>query len=170
MTEQSPTTWRDDAWFNALFAEHAQAVHRYFARRAPHSDVEDLAADVLATAWRRREDVPEGLELPWLYRTAGFVLANYRRKGRPIPVEDIADSPDGGANDPADLVIADAHVREVLAGLSPRERQVLLLHAWEGLDGESLGQALGLSRGGAASALSRARAHLRDAWGERVEA
>ncbi|GAB2604965.1 RNA polymerase sigma factor [Pseudactinotalea suaedae] len=162
---------RDRAWFDALFTEHARAVHRYFLRRAPHDDTEDLAADVLATAWRRREDVPEGHELAWLYRTAGFVLANYRRKGRPVPVEELPDDVDGTyAADPADIVVEDDELRGVLAGLSARDRQVLLLHVWEGLDGEGLGRALGISRGGAAAALSRARARLRDGWRDRVEA
>lgn len=162
-------TPRDRVWFDALFAEHAHQVHRYFLRRAPHDDAEDLAADVLATAWRRRDDVPEGHELPWLYRTAGFVLANYRRKSRPIPVEELPDDPDADhADDPAEIVVADDEVRGVLARLSARDRRILLLHVWEGLDGEALAEALGITRGGAAAALSRARARLRDGWDEPV--
>jgi RNA polymerase sigma factor (sigma-70 family) len=166
-----PAQARDKAWFDALFAEHARAVHRYFLRRAPHDEAEDLAADVLATAWRRRDDIPEGHELAWLYRTAGFVLANFRRKGRAIPVEELPDDTDGEyAADPADVVVEDEAVRRVLTDLSPRDRQVLLLHVWEGLDGAALGEALGISRGGAAAALSRARARLREGWDDRVEA
>lgn len=153
---------RDDAWFDALFRAHAGAVHRYFARRAPADDVQDLTADVLVTAWRRRDDVPEGAELPWLYRTAGFVLANHRRKGRPVPVEHVPDEVDDA--DPAHLVLADEEVRTALAGLSARDRRVLLLHAWEGLSGEELGAVLGVGRGGADAALSRARARLRAAF------
>lgn len=157
---------RDRAWFDQLFRDHATAVHRYFLRRSPRDDAEDLAADVLATAWRRRDDVPEGHELAWLYRTAGFVLANHRRKGRPVPVGDIPEDADIDlGDDPAAIVVADAEVRAVLARLGARERHILLLHAWEGMDGEELAHALGMSRGGAASALSRARAHLRTAWG-----
>ncbi|NCT92196.1 sigma-70 family RNA polymerase sigma factor [Cellulomonas sp. APG4] len=155
---------RDDAWFDELFRLHATAVHRYFARRAPAADVQDLAADVLATAWRRRDDVPDGAELPWLYRTAGFVLANHRRKGRPTPVEHLPDVADD--TDPADLAVADDEVRRALARLSARDRQVLLLNAWEGLDGQQLAEVLGISRGGADAALSRARARLRAAWAD----
>ncbi|WP_024285768.1 RNA polymerase sigma factor [Cellulomonas sp. KRMCY2] len=156
---------RDDAWFDGLFRAHSTAVYRYFARRAALDDAQDLTADVLATAWRRREDVPEGAELPWLYRTAGYVLANHRRKGRPVPVEVVPDEPDDA--DPADLTLADEEVRGVLAALSPRDRRILLLHAWEGLDGDQLAAALGISRGGADAALSRARARLRQVWAER---
>lgn len=151
-----------DAWFEDLFRSHATALHRYFARRAPADDVQDLAAEVLATAWRRRADVPAGAELPWLYRTAGYVLANHRRKARPVPVEVVPDDVDDA--DPAHLVLADEQVRAALQVLSPRDRRILLLHAWDGLGGAELAEVLGIGRGGADAALSRARARLREAW------
>lgn len=153
---------RDDAWFEALFRAHATAVLRYFLRRGAGDDAQDLTADVLATAWRRRDDVPEGAELPWLYRTAGFVLANHRRKGRPVPVAEIADEATG--DDPEGLALADDEVRAVLGALSARDRRILLLHAWEGMDNAGLAEVLGISRGGADAALSRARARLREAF------
>lgn len=165
----SPERLRGDAWFESIFRDHSTAVYRYFARRAGVQEAEDLAADVFATAWRRREDVPEGAELPWLYRTAGFVLANYQRKGRPVPVEQLPDEPDDDV-DPANLAIADDEVRSVLAALAPRDRRILLLVAWEGIDGNELAEVLGISRGGADAALSRARARLREAWESRASA
>ncbi|WP_308200011.1 sigma-70 family RNA polymerase sigma factor [Actinotalea sp. C106] len=155
---------RDDAWFEALFREHSTAVHRYFARRAAHDDVQDLTADVLVTAWRRREAVPEGAELPWLYRTAGYVLANHRRKARAIPVQELPEEVDDA--DPAHLTLADEQVRSALAALSARDRRILLLHSWEGVEGDALAQVLGISRGGADAALSRARARLREVWAQ----
>ncbi len=161
-------TPRDDAWFESLFRAHSTALYRYFARRGPRDDAEDLTAEVLAVAWRRRDTVPDDAVLPWLYRTAGFVLANHRRKGRPVPV---GDAPDEVADaDPADLALADDEVRAVLAALSPRDRRILLLNAWEGLVGEGLAEVLGVSRGGADAALSRARSRLREVWAERLSA
>lgn len=157
-----PEPLRDSAWFDELFRTYSRPVVRYFARRTAPSDVEDLAAEVLAIAWRRRRDVPEGGELPWLYRTAAFVLANHRRKLRPVPIEDGWDGMDD--TDPADLAVADDQARRALASLSTRDRQILLLHAWDGLDGDDLAAVLGISRGGADAALSRARARLRAAW------
>ena len=47
-----------------------------------------------------------------------------------------------------------------------KDREVLRLAAWEGLNGKELAQALGISEGGAGAALSRARANLRKAWGQ----
>lgn len=154
----------DDQWFEDLFRSHATALHRYFARRAPSDDVQDLTAEVLATAWRRRDDVPAEAELPWLYRTAGFVLANHRRKGRPVPVEHVPDEVDDA--DPAHLVLADDDVRRALGALAPRDRRILVLHAWEGLGGAELAEVLGISRGGADAALSRARSRLREIWAQ----
>lgn len=159
----------DAAWFAVLFGAHSGALYRYFRRRLPSGqggvgpDAEDLAAEVLATAWRRREDVPDGAELPWLYRTAGFVLANHRRKARAVPVAEVPEETDAGA-DVEHVVVQDDDVRRSLAALSPRDRRILLLHAWEGLTGDELAAVLGVSRGGADAALSRARARLRAAW------
>lgn len=161
-------TARDDAWFEDLFRAHATALFRYFVRRGPRDDAEDLTADVLAIAWRRRDDVPDGAELPWLYRTAGFVLANHRRKGRPVPVDNVPDEVDDA--DPATLAVDDAELRAVLAALSVRDRRILLLHGWEGLGADELAAVLGISRGGADAALSRARSRLREAWSERLGA
>lgn len=159
--EEAPVP-RDAAWFEQLVREHGTAVYRYVARRAARDDAEDLAADVLAVAWRRRDDVPEGAELPWLYRTAGFVVANHHRKGRPVPVGELPDEIDD--DDPAMRAVQDDRVRRALATLSPRDRQVLLLHAWDGVSGEDLARVLGISRGGADAALSRARSRLAQAW------
>ncbi|MEV7973433.1 sigma-70 family RNA polymerase sigma factor [Cellulomonas sp. NPDC089187] len=149
-------------WFTTLFQDHADAVHRYLLRRGAGPEAEDLTAEVLTVAWRRRSDVPPGAELPWLYRTAGYVLANHRRKGRPMPVAELPDEPD--PDDPALRAVQDDQVRRALAGLSARDREVLLLAAWEGLNGADLAAVLGIGRGGADAALSRARARLRAAW------
>ena len=158
----------DAAWFTTAVREHSTALVRYFARRGPLQDAEDLAAEVFATAWRRRDDVPLNAVLPWLYRTAGFTLANHRRKHRDLPVEAV---PESGrvrvSEDPEMSALFDAELRGVLESVGDRDRRILLLHAWEGLDGEELAVALGISRSGADAALSRARSRLRAAWGER---
>lgn len=149
-------------WFEGVFRRHASAVHRYLARRAHGGEVDDLTAEVFATAWRRRADVPDDHELAWLYRTAGFLLANHRRRSRPVLVEQMPVEVDHA--DPEHLVVVDDEVRGMLGRLSSRDRQVLVLHAWEGLSGAELGAVLGISRGGAEAALSRARARLRELW------
>lgn len=157
---------RDAAWFDQLFAEHAVSVHRYFVRRAPRQEAEDLVAEVFTVAWRRRDSIPDEFVLPWLYKTASYVLSNHRRKPTLTLLADVGTTSDERTRsmDPADLIVEDDDVRQALARLSSRDRKVLMLHAWEGLDGEGLARALGMTRGGAAAALSRARARLREAW------
>nr|WP_199737888.1 sigma-70 family RNA polymerase sigma factor [Cellulomonas sp. PhB150] len=162
VSEQEPVPTRGAPWFEQLVREHATPVHRYLSRRVATDDVEDLSADVLTIAWRRRDEVPEGAELPWLYRTAGFVVANHRRKSRPVPVSEVPEHPDD--DDPALLAVRDDEARRALAALSARDRQIILLHAWEGLSGDGLAGVLGISRGGADAALSRARSRLAAAW------
>jgi RNA polymerase sigma-70 factor (ECF subfamily) len=154
----------DAAWFEDLVRTHTRALHRYLVRRVGIDEADDLAADVLVVAWRRRDDVPDEVPLAWLYRTAGFVVANFRRKGRPIPVGDLPD--EAADDDPAVHAVRDEQVREVLLRLSPRDRQIVLLNAWEGLAGDDLAAVLGIGRGGADAALSRARARLATAWSE----
>lgn len=149
---------RDAAWFTSDVATHLTAVYRYFVRRAARQDADDLTAEVFAIAWRRRDDVPSEAILPWLYRTAGFVLANHRRKAPVFPLH-AADEP--SVIDHAERIADRDELRRALDGLSERDRDILLLHAWEGLDGTELADALGISRSGAHAALSRARARLR---------
>lgn len=152
---------RDAAWFTTEVATHLDAVYRYFVRRAPRQDADDLTAEVFATAWRRRSDIPDEATLPWLYRTAGYVLANHRRRARGIPLH-LADEPADA--DHAQRIAERDELSRALAALAPRDREILLLHAWEGLDGDELADVLGISRSGAQAALSRARARLRAVW------
>jgi RNA polymerase sigma factor (sigma-70 family) len=139
--------------FERLFDDHGRSIHRYFQRRASRNEVEDLTADVFAIAWRRIDEIPEGFAEPWLYRTAWNVLANARRKYVDIPIEELEIS----APDLADDFIEDDELKQAWQQLSIRDREVLRLAAWEGLNGEALAAALGISVGGAGAALSRAR-------------
>lgn len=164
-----PVTRADAEWFTTVVHEHSTALVRYFARRGPRQDAEDLAAEVFAIAWRRRHDVPPEAVLPWLYRTAGFTLANHRRKHIDLPIDAVPESGTARVSEDPELsALFDAELRGALASVGERDRQILLLHAWEGLDGAELADVLGISRSGADAALSRARTRLRSAWQERL--
>lgn len=155
-----------EAWFVAEVVPHLDAVYRYFLRRSASQDADDLTAEVFEVAWRRRSDVPAEWILPWLYRTAGYVLANHRRRIRALPVRLVDEPLDV---DHANLVAERDQLSRALAALSERDRDILLLHAWEGLSGDELAEALGISRSGAQAALSRARARLREVWTPSVQ-
>ena len=151
--------------FERLFDAYAPDVHRYLRRRmAQPADVDDLVADVFLIAWRKLSEIPRDAELPWLYRTAWMELANQRRKVVPFPVGGAADLEGVVATeaDPADRVVEDAEIAAAWKSLGVKDREVLRLAAWEGLTGDALGKALGLSTSAAASALSRARSRFEE--------
>lgn len=150
-----------EAWFTSNVAPHLDSIYRYFLRRAARQDVDDLAAEVFEIAWRRRADVPVEWVLQWLYRTAGYVLANHRRRARVAPLH-LAEEPLD--DDHAQRIADRDELLRALAELPERDRDILLLHAWEGLTGSELADALGISRSGAQAALSRARARFRELW------
>ena len=146
---------------------HAVDVRRYLYRRLvgvpdPASTADELTADVLVVAWRRRADIPAGAELPWLYAVARRVLANYRRRPQDVLVADLGDLDAIDEADPAEIASDNAALADAWRSLSPRDREVLRLVAWEGLTGSQLATALGLSEGGAAAALSRARSRFEE--------
>lgn len=146
---------------------HAGDVRRYLYRRLvgaadPAATADELTADVLVIAWRRRSDIPVDAELPWLYAVARRVLANYRRRPQDVLVADLGALDAMDEADPAEIVSDDAALADAWRSLSARDREVLRLVAWEGLTGAQLAMALGISEGGAVAALSRARARFEE--------
>jgi len=165
--------------FEAAFREHFAPVHRFIARRVGKGLAEDLAAEVFATAYRRRAAYqPErGSLRSWLYGIAANVVRRHWRDEQqlleldaqvtrdllgPLPVAQFADAAD-------ERVIAAAlapRIAGALAALSREQREVLMLHAWADLSHEEIAGALGIAQGTARSRLSRARAALRAQLGE----
>jgi RNA polymerase sigma-70 factor (ECF subfamily) len=150
-----------------MVGAYASDIRRYLYRRLtgtadPASIADDLTADVLVIAWRRRDDVPPGAELPWLYAVARRVLANYRRRPQDVLVADLGELDAIDEADPAEVVTDSAALADAWRVISPRDREVLRLVAWEGLSGAQLATALGISEGGAAAALSRARSRFEE--------
>lgn len=146
---------------------HALDVRRYLYRRLtgsvdPASTADDLTADVLVIAWRKRADIPQGAELAWLYAVARRVLANFRRRPQEVLSADLGELDAIDESDPAEIVTDDAALAQAWRSLVPRDREILRLVAWEGLSGAQLATALGISEGGAVAALSRARARFEE--------
>ena len=161
--------------FAALYDRHADAVHRYAARRLGPEAAEDLMAETFVTAFQRREtyDLTRADARPWLFGIATNLVGRHRRAEArrfkalaqvPVPVEheepvaDRAVARAGATGVRRDLAAA-------LAGLSARHRDVVLLVAWGGLDYEEAAVALGVPVGTVRSRLHRARSRLREALG-----
>ena len=138
--------------FRAVADEATPAVGAYIRRRIyplSYSDVDDLVEEVLIIAWRRLDDIPEGAEVPWLIGVARNVLRNAHL---PSPHHDASAE---------DNVIADEGVRAALESLSDDDRDIVLLHAWDGRSASEIGVILNITANAAAVRLSRAQDRFR---------
>ncbi|MHC5261576.1 RNA polymerase sigma factor [Streptomyces sp. UC4497] len=161
--------------FAVLFDRYADAVHRYAARRLGPEAAEDLTAETFTTAFKQRHryDLTRPDARPWLFGIATNLIGRHRRSEarrfkamarlpEPVeheePVADRAVSRAGARGLRRDLAAA-------LAGLSARQRDVVLLVAWADLGYEEAAEALGVPVGTVRSRLHRARSTLREALG-----
>lgn len=151
------------ARFEELYRAHADRVHAYALRRTSASVADDVVADVFLVAWRRLREVPED-PLPWLLGVARRVLANRRRGDSRAAALHVRLAGAHRSDQPgAPQDIAGEHVLSALAGLGERDRELLMLIAWEGLDQAEVAATLGVRRGTLAVRLHRARQRFADA-------
>jgi RNA polymerase sigma-70 factor (ECF subfamily) len=146
--------------FGALFRAHISEVSRFLARRLPADQVDDLASDLFEIAWNKRSSIPQGLELPWLYKTARYLIANHRRKeaGRVAILATLAEPV--AAPSAESIALADLELSQAWARLNEREREALALWALDGLEPQEVAVALGISSNAANIRLSRAKQNL----------
>ena len=151
------------AEFEAVYRRHLPAVSAYLARRVDRADVEDLAADVFAIAWRKRDAVGPGEELPWLYRIASYQVANHRRR-RAVRASALALFAAPDAAPAADAAFdGDPGLARAWRGLTGAQREVLALVVLDGLAVSEAAIALGVSPNAASIRLHRAKKALADA-------
>jgi RNA polymerase sigma-70 factor (ECF subfamily) len=149
------------ARFEALYRAHAGAVLAYARRRTDGSTADDVVADVFLTAWRRLGDVPRD-PLPWLLGIARRMLANRRRsEARTAALHDrLTTTEPSRASDDRRGGSLDETLQDALGALSDRDREILLLVAWDGLEPARAARALGVRPGAFAVRLHRARRRL----------
>lgn len=146
--------------FVSVFRSYLRPVSLYLSRRVPIQDVEDLAAEIFEIAWRKKTSCPEGMELAWLYRISGFVVANYRRRAiRRIVFLPLFDQ-DLAAPSAEDVALTGSDLSEAFNSLSAADRQVLSLLVFEELNTSEIALALGISANTASKRLERARTRL----------
>jgi len=155
-----------DARFEAVFAEVYEPLQSYARRRTDAVSADDVVADTLLVLWRRLDDVPAELVVPWSYGVARRCLANQRRgeHRRGALVDRLAtERPVGVAGDEPqddDLVAA-------LAMLSADDRELVRLWAWEQLQPREIAAVLAITPNAAAIRLHRAKRRLAEALGRK---
>jgi DNA-directed RNA polymerase specialized sigma24 family protein len=147
----------------ARFAEifgHLGFISAY-ARRRGARDPDGIAAEAMAIAWRRLADVPTGDSRPWLIVTARNLLLAERR-GEPEtgrqPLGDI--DPEAPAEQLPSEWDLDPGLAHGLRALAEKDREALLLIAWEDLTPALAAASLGISATAFRVRLHRARRRL----------
>jgi RNA polymerase sigma factor (sigma-70 family) len=148
--------------FSGLHERHFEAIRRYAFRRAP-ALADDIVSETFLVAWRRIDDVPDDAR-PWLFGVARNARLNLQRSLR--RQQAVAGRL---ATDPATSTEAYERAEAVvpaLSALSERDREILLLHAWEGLNRREIGAVLGCSMANVSVRLHRARARFAAAFAD----
>jgi RNA polymerase sigma-70 factor (ECF subfamily) len=167
-------SWQEPDRFAEIFHRHFAEIHGYIARRLGRDVADDLAAETFLAAFRNRTrfDPERGEVRPWLYGFATNLIGSHRRAERRYfaalartPAELAAEDHGDRAAGRADSAAHGRVLAAALGGLTPGDRDVLLLTALAGLGYAEIGQALGIPAGTVGSRLARARKHLRAALG-----
>ena len=139
----------DEAAFRALYQGEFDFVLRTCIRFGlSESDAEDAAQETFQIAHRKLARFTSGRFSTWLYRIAANVVADVHRRRRVreallslwMPKEEpLAPAPD----EPVHQAEAARQVREVLARMSAKKREVFVLYELEGLPGDEIAERIG---------------------------
>ena len=143
--------------FSLIFEASYGRLYAYAARRVGREAADDIAAETLLVAWRRRDVLPDE-PLPWLYGIAcnlvarqhgvaarGLVTRDRLELERPVAAQEEAE---------------DEALAAAWGTLGSRDREVLALIAWEELSVREAARSMGCSAPVFSVRLHRARRRL----------
>jgi RNA polymerase sigma-70 factor, ECF subfamily len=152
--------------FEAVVAEVIDPLQRYLGRRADAADADDVLGDVLLAVWRRLDDVPADAPLPWCYGVARRCLANHRRgaarRSRLADRIGVVDPPEAMVDEHRAIDAMDGELVDAMRVLSPAEREIVYLWAWEHLEPREIAIVVDRTPNAVSVALTRARHKLAD--------
>ncbi len=166
MRSTAPHDGLHDEAFDALFRDCARDLHGYaISLLGDRSSAEDVTALAFERLYRSRSrlDSRRGTPRAWLFAIArNAALDELRRRRRTEREPRMEPSIDEDALEALEQAERRATVRDALAGLPLREREVVLLKFHGQLTGAELARALGVSESNAGTRLHRALTHLRE--------
>lgn len=152
----------DASRFTAVYTALVPAVRNYLRKRVDYQVVDDLTSDVFAVAWQKRDRVTPGEELPWLFRIASYVVANYRRKATTGQnLLSFFRLPD--TSPPADTMVThDPELQKAWSALKPPYREALALVVLDDMSVADAAKTLGITPNTLSIRLHRAKKQLAD--------
>lgn len=158
----------DEAAFAALFQRYAHRLRGFFLRSVGHPGVaDDMTQATMLNVHRARRDFDlDRAFRPWLFTIALNVRREHFRRSvrRPEAPSDRIDEV-GPAVDPGVSSARDRLVRRAIAELREDQREVIVLHWYEGFTFPEIAEMLGVSAGAARLRAHRAYTALRAALG-----
>jgi RNA polymerase sigma-70 factor (ECF subfamily) len=175
-TEAAPDASR--VAFEALYRESRDDLYAYAAGLLRDgSAAEEVTAQAFERAWRKRRQIdPErGSTRAWLFGIArNAALDELRRRSRQAALADQADGapvPAGrgalaGGGDPAEVAVRRTALKQAIAALSGRERELVALKFFAGLSNAEIAEVIGASESNAGTRLHRVVEKLRRSFDE----
>lgn len=151
----------DRSAFAGIYDRYADSIYSFLVTVVRNrDDAADLLQDTFLTAGSRLHQLRDPARLrPWLYAIARHLaMKSLSRSGRQQPLDDVdvVDAAPGPQDEALRSELA-ALIEEAAAGLGAQDRVVLDLHLRQGLEGQELGEALGVGAGHAYVMLTRMR-------------
>ena len=130
--------------FERVFNDCYEPLFRYVARRVAADAVQDVVSETFLVAWRRHSDL-RGEPLPWLLGIARRVASTQRRgSARREALRERLHAERAPVEATAGIEASDPRLGQALACLPERDREALILIAWDGLDHRTAARGDGL--------------------------
>jgi len=152
--------------FEQLFNSNYDDLMRYVVRRVGPTNSDDIVAEVFLIAWQKCPiDFTSTDSRLWVFRVAHNLIANElrarkRRAATEIFWIDKSPPPGTVVADPLDGILTGLDIRVAFAKLSPLDREVLALLAWDGFSLKDAAIISGCSQATFRVRLHRARIRL----------
>jgi len=162
---------RADVEFDELYRSSRDDVYAYVAGMLrDRSAAEDVTAHAFERAYRKRTSFnpKRGTRRAWLFGIArNAALDELRRRKRQAPLETDPEGDDGlVAEEAAEVALRRATLREAIAELTPRERELVALKFFAGLGNAEIAAVTNTTESNAGTKIHRVLEKLRSACDE----
>ena len=150
----------DPAELRVWMERYGPGLRRYFAKRVPPAEAEELVQDVFLAMHARNAADPIDNVQGYLFRIAANLLAKRRELGH-AGLDDLHDLAEGFS--PERILIGRQEAARVLVAirnLPPRTREAFALHRFEDMTYEAIARRLGISVSAVSKLVARALAHV----------